>query len=128
MVQKVGAQFVVKKISDYVMAPPPEADADAEAEERASAPARPASDLDGQTITDEHGEPLGVARRVANVAVYLITDSRRDLEEQLKQTIVDPEGRVFFAHDDRGVLTGLIYVPDPASRPAPTAITRPDDI
>jgi hypothetical protein len=126
-VQKVGAQFVVKKISDYVMTPPPQAEEAAE-EEHQPAAAQSAPDLDGQIITDENGNRLGVARRLAAVNVYLIADSRAGLENQLKATIDDPDGRVFFHHAEDGRLTGLIYVPDPSSRPAPVAASRPDDI
>jgi hypothetical protein len=126
MVQRVGAQYMVKKISDYVMAPPAPAETEAVEKVAASAPAAPS--LDGQTITDEHGQPLGIARRVADVQVYLITDQRRGLGEQLEQTIVDPEMRVYFHHDDQGRLTGLIYVPDRSKRPAGVSASRADDI
>ena len=126
--QKVGAQFVVKKISDYVMAPPPRAE-EAEEEEQQQQPATQVGpNLDGQVITDENGERLGVARRLMAVNVYLITDSRSGLENQLKAAIDDPEHRVFFHHQEDGRLTGLIYVPDPSSRPAPVAASRPADI
>lgn len=124
--QKVGAQFVVKKISDYVMAPPPR-DAEEIEEEQPVGQAAPGS-LDGQIITDENGEQLGVARHVANVAVYVIAGSRAGLEEQLKETITDPEGKVFFHHSDTGRLMGLIYAPDPSRRPAPVFATRAEDI
>src|SRR4051812_27880721 len=126
MVQRVGAQYALKKISDYVMAPPP-ADADPDqpqtAAQSAPAAALASPGIDGQTINDENGAPLGVARHVANVAVYLITDQRRELGNQLQQTIVDPEMRVYFHHDDRGNLDGLIYVPDPTRRPAAPSVT-----
>lgn len=129
MVQRVGAQFVVKKISDYVMAPPPqEAEESAEAQPQYQQSAPTAGGLDGQVITDENGDRLGVARQIANVAVYVIADSRAGLEDQLKETITDPEGRVFFHHSESGRLTGLIYVPDPSRRPAPVAAARADDI
>jgi hypothetical protein len=114
---------VMRKVSDYVMAPPKAAEDELDVQPTDESP-----NLDGQVITDEDGQNLGVARRVANVAVYLISDSRAGIEEQLKATIIDPEGRVFFHHTDDGRLTGLIYVPDPSSRPAPVPITRPDDI
>ena len=127
--QKVGASYVMKKVSDYVMAPPKEAEA---APDEATADARPRGpeipDLDGQTVTDEEGQSLGIARRIANVPVYIITSSRSGLEDQLKATIEDPAGRVFFHHAEDGRLTGLIYVPDPAKRPTPVAVTRADDI
>ena len=129
MVQRVGAQYALKKFSDYVMAPPP---ADPEPQEPPASQSAPtpavAAAMDGQTINDENGQPLGVARHVGNVAVYLITDQRRGLGEQLEQAIGDPDLRVFFHHDDRGQLDGLIYVPDPAKRPARPDATRADDI
>lgn len=121
--QKVGAQYALKKISDYVMAPPQVAEVDDETD-AAHAPA----DLDGQIITDEEGQSLGVARRVASVAVYVIADSRAGLDDQLKSAINDPEGRVFFHHTGDGRLSGLIYAPDPSTRPAPVSVTRADDI
>lgn len=124
--QKVGAQYVIKKVSDYVMAPPPQAD---EVEEDVAQPVSGAPNLDGQVIRDEEGQRLGIARRIADVAVYVIADSRSGLEEQLKAIITDPEGRVFFHHDADGRLTGLIYAPDPSRHPAAgVAVTRPDDI
>ena len=122
--QKVGAQFALKKISDYVMAP--QAQAEETEDEVEDAPVE--ADLDGQVITDEAGQRLGIARRVANIAVYVITDRRSGLDDQLKTTIVDPEGRVFFHHDDAGRLTGLIYVPDASSQPDAVTVTRADDI
>ena len=124
--QKVGAQFVVKKISDYVMAPPPQAEEPTEAEQLQVVQGPP--DLDGQIITDENGDRLGVARRLTGVNVYLIADTRAGLENQLKATIDDPNGRVFFHHAEDGRLTSVIYVPDPSSRPATVAASRPDDI
>jgi len=124
-VQKVGASYVMRKVSDYVMAPPK---ADQVVEEEVAESSAGVPDLDGQVITDENGESLGTARRVAEVAVYVITESRRGLEDQLKKTVEDPTGRVFFHHAEDGRLTGLIYVPDPASRPVPVAATRADDI
>jgi hypothetical protein len=123
-VQKVGASFVVKKLSDYMMSP------SRETEEQVDA--RPAEqtapDLDGQVITDENGERLGVARRLAAVNVYLIADTRAGLDGALVSTIDDPDHRVFFHRDEGGRLTGLIFVPDPSSRPAPVVASRSDDI
>jgi hypothetical protein len=58
----------------------------------------------------------------------VIAPSRAGLEDQLKSAITDPEGRVFFHHADDGRLSGLIYLPDPSSRPAPVNVTRADDI
>jgi hypothetical protein len=126
VVQKVGAQFALKKISDYVMAP--QAQSEETGDETDAPAAAMEADLDGQVITDDEGQRIGVARRVANIAVYLITDRSAGLEDQLQEAIVDPAGRVFFHHDAAGRLTGLIYAPDPASQPAPVNVTRADDI
>lgn len=127
MVPRVGAQYALKKISDYVMAPPAQEEP---GEVEPAAPARPpvVANIDGQTINDEQGQPLGTARLVANIAVYLVTDQRRGLGEQLQQIVGDPETRVYVHHDEQGQLAGLIYVPDPSKRPAAVAATRPDDI
>jgi hypothetical protein len=124
-VQKVGAQFALKKISDYVMAPQAGGEP---AEGEPEVAAQVEADLDGQVITDEEGQRLGIARRVANVAVYVIAERRTGLDDQLKAAITDAEGRVFFHHDDAGRLTGLIYVPESISPSEPVSVTRAEDI
>jgi hypothetical protein len=128
MMQKVGAQYALKKIGDYVMAPPPKAVEEELEEQHPQSAQDSPGDLDGQIITDENGERLGVARRIANVSVYVIAESRSGLEDQLKESVTDEEGRVFFHHNEAGKLTGLIYVPDPGKRPPPVSASRPDDI
>jgi hypothetical protein len=124
----VGAQFALKKISDYVMAPPPQAE---EVEEEAPAAPQAApvyADLDGQVITDEDGKRIGIARRVSSVALYLVADSRAGIENQLRATVDDPNHEVRFQLTEDGRLAGLIYVPDPSNRPAPVSASRADDI
>jgi hypothetical protein len=127
-VQKVGGQFVLKKISDYVMAPspPPQAEEETEVDQQPAVQGPP--NLNGQVISDENGDRLGVARRLAGVNLYVIADGRTGLEQQLKATIDDPGSRVFFHHTEDGRLSGLIYVPDPSSRPAPVSASRAEDI
>jgi len=129
MMQKVGAQYALKKIGDYVMAPPPQAQETPDEEPQTQAVQYDqSSDIDGQIITDENGDRLGIARRIANVSVYVIADSKAGLEERLKDSVVDLDGRVFFHHNDAGKLTGLICVPDPSKQPAPVVASRSDDI
>jgi hypothetical protein len=125
-VQKVGASYVFQKVSDYVMTPPKSAEVAEEPGVEEPVPVD--AGLDGQVITDEDGARLGIARRVGTVAVYVIADSRRDLEDHLKATIEDPEGRVFFHHADNGRLAGLIYVPQRQGIPSDVDAVRADDI
>lgn len=122
--QRVGASFVVKKLGDYMMSPPRASEEPDDERPVESA----ALDLDGQVITGEDGERLGVARRLTAVNVYLIADTRAGLDGALMSTIDDPDHRVFFHHAEDGRLSGLIFVPDPSSRPAPVAASRSDDI
>ena len=126
--QKVGASFVLKKVGDYVMAPPKTGQAEDAVDDAAAPRSAGAPDLDGQVITDEEGRRLGVARRVANVGVYLITGTRSGLDDQIKAAIGDAESGVFFHHDDAGRLTGLIYVPAQRDQPSDVEATRADDI
>jgi len=119
-VQKAGATFVAKRIADYVMAPPkPRDDEEVEAESDL--------DLDGQMIEDDDGQPLGLANRLDQIAVYVVGSRRANHQATLQQCLDDPNSRVFFQHQD-GRLVGLIYVPDPSqSRPSGDAI-RADEI
>jgi hypothetical protein len=131
MVQKIGAQYLVKRISDYVTAPP--ATAEAKAEEPAEARTTPGQetddsvDLDGEAIRDDDGQVIGIARRIRNVAVYVISDTSANRLETLQECVDDPESRVLFQTVD-GRLAGLIYVPDPEKAPPRVGGFRADDI
>ena len=130
MVQKIGAQYLVKRISDYVTAPPPEP-----ASQAAAPAANPSQvedndatvDLDGQVIRDDDGQVVGIARRIRNIAVYVVADSAANRLETLQGCVDDPESRVLFhSVDDR--LAGLIYIPDPDKGPPRIGGFRADDI
>lgn len=123
--QVLGSQFALKKITDYVMSPPPSAPTD-NGDEQPQAAAMPT--LDGQVITDEDGNRLGIARRLANVQLYVIADTRQGLDDEVKSCIGDEGSQVFFHHYDDGTLAGLIYVPSADRRPAPVAAQRAEDI
>jgi hypothetical protein len=122
--QKVGAQFVVKRLTDYVTAP---------SERPADQPAEPTTthvevdSLDGQIVKDDEGQALGRARRLAGIAVYVVAGAHTDPISELKRCLAEPDSRVFFNTED-GRLTGLIYVPDPANAPQPIEATRADDV
>ena len=124
--QKIGAQYLVKRISDYVTAPPPQANEDEPAPAAAKAVAS-GPDLDGEEIRDDEGQRLGTARRLHNVAVYVVSDGFGDRTELLQQCLDDPESRVLF-HTVDGRLAGLIYVPDPSKAPPRTGGMRADEV
>ena len=123
--QKIGAQYLVKKFADYVTAPPPEAPEPEPVQGEAVAAGFP--DLDGQVIEDDEGQPLGTAHRLRDIAVYVVSEGYGNRAEELRQYIGDPESRVLF-HTVDGRLAGLIYVPDPSKAPKRTSGMRADDV
>lgn len=125
--QVLGTQYALKKITDYVMAPPPQQGGE-EPEEAPQQQAQTIGSLDGQVITDENGARLGVARHVANVAVYVVADRRTGLHAELRACLADETPSVFVQQTEEGTVTGLIYVPSPDRRPAPVTAQRADDI
>ncbi len=129
--QKIGAQYIGKKLYDTLMAPPPEP---VQVENEQGAPvqvdASAMPDLTGQTITDERGEAIGHAQRVQNVAVYVIVELGDDPNAELARCLAEPGMRLFFQMDgDR--IAGLIYAPDPdrvrEQKPRARAV-RADDV
>jgi hypothetical protein len=116
-VQKIGAQYIGKRIVDQLMAPPappPEAGAAVQ-------------DLDGQVIRDEHEQPIGTAYRLPEIAVYVVAQGRAESVAELERCVGDPESRLFLQRDgDR--ITGLIYAPDPARVPRRAEGMRADEV
>lgn len=117
--QKIGAQYLLKKVADQVMTPKEEAPvAETQLEVTRSGP-------DSLEVHDEEGNVIGTAYRV-DVAVYAVTYGRgrpeaalaRSLEEENTQVMVQREG---------GRIASVIYVPDPNGAPRGVA-TRADDI
>jgi hypothetical protein len=117
--QKIGAQYVLKKITDQVMAPPKEAEPVAEAEE----PVRP-SGPDQVLVEVEDGTEL-VAYRL-DVAVYAAPRGRGRPEAALARALESENGQVLIQREGSRVI-GIIYVPDPGDEPRGEA-TRADDI
>ena len=107
--QKIGAQFLAKRIANQIMAPP---QAEESGEPRAPGETdSPTDDLHGQVFRDDEGQAVGRAYRV-EVAVYVIADGYADRHDELKRCLAEPESRVFFrAAANR--ITDLIYAPDP---------------
>jgi hypothetical protein len=126
MMQKVGAQYLMKKFADQVLAPP---EASADASDPAAAPARPLGPPPESIIVrDANGELLGTGYRVEELAVYVVTDGQGDPAVELDRCIGDPQTRLFRDSED-GRLTAIIYVPDPSRRATMRGpAVRADDI
>ncbi|CAN5799924.1 hypothetical protein BH23CHL4_BH23CHL4_30490 [soil metagenome] len=130
---KMGASYVIKKFADEVMAEPKAMVESAirepfEAPKLAPAPPPEKDDFDGQTISDENGEVIGTARRLRQVALYIVSDSYGELARELEQCVLDDDSRKFFVHDQQGRIAGLIYAPHPDRMPVKTNAIRADDI
>lgn len=128
MVPKIAGQYIVKRIYDQVLAPPPEREdeaADPEPQQRVEE--RFVDDLDGQVILDDEGHPAGTARRLASIGVYVVSERRGEAEAELLRALNDPNSQLLIRADD-GRVTGLIYVPDPDSAPPRVEGIRSDDI
>lgn len=124
MVPKIAGQYVAKRLYDTVMAPPPQRE---EAHQDEAPAEHDAEDLDGQVVTDDEGRPVGTARRLRHVAVYVVGDRYASPEAELLRSVNEPESRLLMRSED-GRLTALIYVPDPATAPARVDGIRSDDI
>jgi hypothetical protein len=128
MVPKIAGQYIVKRIYDQVLAAPPEREDDAvEPEPQPRAETRVDDQLDGQVVLDDEGNPLGIARRLGSIGVYVVSERRGDAESELLRALNDPTSQLLIRSDD-GRVSGLIYVPDPDSAPPRVDGIRSDDI
>ena len=134
VVPKLGAQYMLKRLADEMMAPvaaPTAATADQDVPQQATAapvvevPVR--DGIDGTIIHDDEGQPIGRARR-APIAVYLISPGYGNIVSELEECLEDEDCRRYFVHDDEGDLTGIIFAPSPDRMPQPTEAIRADDI
>jgi hypothetical protein len=133
---KMGASYVIKKFADEVMAEPKaivesalnEPFQQQPAPKLAPAPPAEKDDFDGQSISDESGEVIGTARRLRQIALYIVSDTYGDLASEFEQCVLDDESRKYFVHDEQGRIAGLIYAPHPDRMPAKAQAIRADDI
>lgn len=124
MHQKAG-MYLAKRIGDELLAPPkPKAEA-AEPE----APAEEVVDeYDGAVFRDEQDRPLGIARRLPGVAVYVVSSEYANPNAEMERYLAEePEGEIFVRREG-GRITGLIYVPEPSRAPRRPEAMRADDI
>ena len=125
MVQKIGAQYLAKKIADQMLNPTPAAPAAQQpgpeqgyaqqqgyvqqAQPNNVASARPQGS-EMLVVNDENGHSIGAAYRVADVAVYIVTNPQFDRAQELQRSVGDVDTQVYFHHEN-GRLAGIIYAP-----------------
>lgn len=121
MVQKIGAQYIAKRVADQLLNPTPATQPAAEAAQSVQAQAQAPAATTGRSqapeviaVNDETGRSIGSAYRVAEVAVYVVTSPHLDRASELEHSFADPETQVYFHHEN-GRLAGIIYAP-PRSR------------
>jgi len=122
--QKAG-MYLAKRIGDELLAPPkPKAEP-----EEAEAPAEAFVDeYDGAVFRNEQDQPLGIARRLPGVAVYVVSSEYANPNAELERYLdEEPEGQLFVRREE-GRITGLIYVPEPSRAPTRPEAMRADEI
>lgn len=122
--QKIGAQFLLKKAKDQLLAPPSPDEPVAEAPQTqyVAAPSGP----DSVEVHDEEGNLIGTAYRV-DATVYAVTYGRGRPDAALARALNEENPQVLVQRSGSRI-TGVIYVPDPNSDGPRGAATRADDI
>ena len=115
MVQKIGAQYIAKRVADQLLNPTSTAQPTTETAQpvQAQAPAAAAGRSqfpDVITVNDETGRSIGSAYRVSDVAVYVVTSPVQDRAAELEHSFSDSETQIYFHHEN-GRLAGIIYAP-----------------
>jgi hypothetical protein len=133
VVQKIGAQYLAKKIADQMLNPTPAAQpaaADQAQSMQSSATASSSPRSQGSEmllVNDENGRSIGAAYRVADVAVYVVTNPQFDRASELQQSLSDPETQIYFHHEN-GRLAGIIYAPSKTRSLGDVQGGRADDV
>lgn len=115
MVQKIGAQYLAKKIADQVLNPTPAAQPSGEqppVAQASSITSSPASHAgpDVIVVKDENGRSLGSAYRVSEVAVYVVASPQAGRAQELEHGLTDPDTQIQ-PYFENGRLVGIIYIP-----------------
>jgi hypothetical protein len=119
--------YLAKRIGDELLAPPkpkaePEEAAGAETAEEV------VDELDGAVFRDEQERPLGIARRLPGVAVYVVSNEYANANAELERYLAEePEGQIFVQRAGQRIV-GLIYVPEPSRAPTRPDAMRADEI
>lgn len=106
MMQRTVGMYIANRIKDEILKPPTPAEEE-QYEEEGVAYEDP---LDGETITNEDGAVLGVAQRLANVALYVVGQRGANANTELERAMNDPDAEVIIHREGR-TITALVYVP-----------------
>ncbi|HYI25364.1 MAG TPA: hypothetical protein VD767_08150 [Thermomicrobiales bacterium] len=125
MMQRTVGMYIANRIKDELLKPPTvvEDEVDDEGQEIYEDP------LDGEVIRNEAGETLGVAHRLANVAVYVVGNRGVNANVEMERALDDPETEIVIHREGRKI-TALVYIPSVVAR-APQSAThgfRADDV
>ncbi|MDQ3045748.1 MAG: hypothetical protein M3R06_11470 [Chloroflexota bacterium] len=129
MIQRTAGAYIVKKIGNELMPSSAKPDQEPEQEPSQRPVAAPTvfDELDGRPFSDEEGNLLGIAHRLADVAVYVVLQHRGNPAETLNWAASDEETQRYIRRAS-GRVTGLIFVPDPSRAPLRVEATRADDV
>lgn len=119
MIQRTVGMYVANRIKDELFKPPAEPE---EVDEGYQEQETYEDPLDGEVITNDAGETLGVAHRLANVAVYVVGARGVNANAEMERALNDPETEIVIHREGREI-TALVYIPSIAAR-TPQAATR----
>jgi hypothetical protein len=123
MMQRTVGMYIANRIKDEILKPP------AEVNDTGETYVETEDALDGQTVTNAEGQVLGVARRLPNVAVYVVGQQGANANTDLERAMNDPDVEVI-VHREGRTITALVYVPSSnATLPSgPTHGFRADEV
>ena len=116
--QRMAGAYIANRIKQELFSSPEAPD---ETDEESTEVAAAADELDGQVVHDDEGRAIGRAYRLAEVAVYVVTDDGRP-EAALLRALRDPDCQLIF-QTAANRATAIIYVPEPAQE-APRGSVR----
>ena len=124
MMQRTVGMYIANRIKDEILKPPAEA-----GENVQEAHVQTEDALDGETVTNADGQVLGTARRLHNVAVYVVGHPGANANTDLERAMNDPDAEVIVHREGRAI-TALVYVPsETATLPSgPTHGFRADEV
>ncbi len=121
MMQKIGGQYALKKLGDYMLSSPKEEEVGAPAEEAVE---YVQTGPDTIMIEDADGNEF-VAHRM-DVEVYVVTH-RGSPSASLVRSLDEPETTQVYTQREGSRIASIIYVPEAREEPRASA-SRADDI
>lgn len=119
--QKIGGQFALKKLGDYMLSSPKEAEPEVE---QGAAVEYVETGPDTILVEDADGNQLTAYRMP--VDVYVVPH-RGSPAAALVRAIDEPENTQIYTQRDGSKISGIIYIPEAREEPR-AAASRPEDI